>query len=56
MNSGLITNWRAEVIYHPLVMKRLREGFEGFNRQWLSREEIEDSVHWLNERPETPPT
>jgi hypothetical protein len=56
MHTGLITNWRAEVIYHPQVTKRLREGFDGFNRQWLSREEVEESAHWLNDRAERPPT
>jgi hypothetical protein len=49
MDTGLITNWRAEVIHHPQVTKGLREGFNGFNRQWSSREEVEAAVLRLND-------
>jgi hypothetical protein len=36
-----ITNWRAKVVYKPQGLHRFREGFEGFNRQWKSQEEVE---------------
>lgn len=37
----LITNLRAKVVYQPVVLERLRHGFEGFNVQWSSREQVE---------------
>jgi len=39
--SRLITNWRAKVVYKSVVLRRLREGFDGFNRQWASQKEVE---------------
>ena len=39
--SRLITNWRAKVVYKPAVLRRLREGYDGFNRQWTSQKEVE---------------
>jgi hypothetical protein len=41
MPSRLITSWRAKVVYKPAVLRRLREGFDGFAHQWRSREEVE---------------
>ena len=41
MSTDLITNWRAKVVYKEAVLHRLREGFEGFNRQWKSEKEVE---------------
>jgi len=41
MSRDLVENPRAKVVYDPLVVKRLRDGFQGFDRQWESREEIE---------------
>jgi len=41
MPRRLITNWRAKVLYKPAVLRRLRDGFNGFSRQWKSREEVE---------------
>src|SRR3954451_407125 len=34
MSTALITNWRVKVVYKAAVLRRLREGFDGFNRQW----------------------
>jgi hypothetical protein len=39
--SRLITNWRAKVVYKPPALRRLRDGFKGFKRQWSSRKEVE---------------
>jgi hypothetical protein len=47
MPAALITNWRAKVVYKGEVMRRLREGFEGRNRQWKSREEVESWAELL---------
>jgi hypothetical protein len=41
MPRRLITNWRAKVVYKPAVLRRLREGFNGLNRQWKSQKEVE---------------
>jgi hypothetical protein len=41
MSSDLITNWRAKVVYKPAVIRRLREGFNGFKRQWKSQKEVQ---------------
>jgi hypothetical protein len=41
MSTDLITNWRAKVVYKEAVLRRLREGFDGFNRQWKSQKEVE---------------
>lgn len=41
MPTALITNWRAKVVYKPAVVRRLRDGFNGFNHQWTSRKEVE---------------
>jgi hypothetical protein len=41
MPTDLITNWRAKVAYKPAVRRRLRAGFDGFSRQWTSRDEVE---------------
>lgn len=43
----LITNWRAKVIYKTTVLRRLREGYNGFNRQWKSQREVESWVEIL---------
>jgi len=48
----LITNWRAKVVYRPVVLRRLREGFNGFNRQWTSQKEVESQAEWLRRNGE----
>ncbi len=52
MSADLITNWRAKVVYKPAVMRRLREGFNGFNRQWESQKEVESYVEMMRRRGE----
>jgi hypothetical protein len=47
MPRRLITNWRAKVVYKPAVLRRLRDGFNGFNRQWKSQGEVESQAEWL---------
>jgi hypothetical protein len=39
-----ITNWRAKVIYKATIIKRLRQGYQGFTRQWTSQKEVEGWV------------
>ncbi len=51
MPADLITSWRAKVVYKSAVLQRLREGFEGFNRQWESREKVERWAEELRRRP-----
>src|SRR4051794_39465167 len=41
MPSALITNWRAKVVYQPAVLRRFREGFDGFSQQWGSQDDVE---------------
>ena len=41
ISTRYITNWRGKSVYAPVVLKRLREGFDGFHSQWKSREEVE---------------
>ena len=48
MHRSLITNWRAKVVYKPQVKERLREGFNGHNLQWESREQVEKWVKSLH--------
>ena len=50
MPTELITNWRAKVVYNPAVTRRLRQGFNGFDRQWKSREEVETCAASLRRR------
>ena len=50
LSTDLITNWRAKVVYKPAAMRRLREGFDGFNRQWKSQKEVESFAEWMRER------
>jgi hypothetical protein len=54
MPAALITNWRAKVVYQPAVLERLRQGFDGFNRQWQSQAEVESLVAHLRERDVKP--
>jgi hypothetical protein len=57
MPGALITNWRAKVVYKGEVTRRLRAGFEGRNRQWKSREEVESWAELLRRRdPDHTPT
>lgn len=44
MRSKHITNWRGKSVYSPVVLNRLRIGFDGFNAQWKSRQEVDDCV------------
>jgi hypothetical protein len=41
MPTKHITNWRAKPVYSPKVIRRLREGFDGFHSQWQSRKDVE---------------
>ena len=50
MQTRHITNWRAKSLYTPAVLKRLRDGFDGFNRQWQSRDEVDQWVAGLRRR------
>jgi hypothetical protein len=56
MPAALITNWRAKVVYQPAVLERLRQGFDGFNRQWQSQAEVESLAAHLRERDAKPST
>lgn len=53
MPRRLITNWRAKVAYKPAVLRRLREGFDGFDRQWKSQKEVESWAESLRRQGET---
>lgn len=53
-SSAIITNWRAKIVYKPAVLGRLREGFQGFNRQWQSQKEVESCAEWMRRRGEAP--
>jgi hypothetical protein len=50
LSANLVTNWRARVVYQPTALRRLRQGIDGFNRQWKSREEVETWVELLRSR------
>jgi hypothetical protein len=50
MSTELITHWRAKVVYKPAVLRRLREGWKGFNCQWKSRKEVESFAEWMRKR------
>jgi hypothetical protein len=50
MRTELITNWRAKVLYKPHVLARLREGFNGFKRQWESQAQVESTAKELRDR------
>jgi hypothetical protein len=50
MRAELIANWRAKVVYKPAVLRRLREGFDGFKRQWESKEQVESFAEELRHR------
>ena len=52
MSADLITNWRAKAVYEPAVLRRLREGFNGFNGQWKSQKEVECWAESLRHRGE----
>lgn len=52
MSADLITNWRAKVVYKPAAIRRLREGFKGFNRQWKSQKEVESYLAIMRRRGE----
>jgi hypothetical protein len=45
--ASKITNWRAKPVYHPEVLRRLKEGWDGFNAQWKSKKEIEKTIKYL---------
>ncbi len=45
-----ITNWRPKVIYNPTITKRLRQGYQGFKRQWISQEEVEGWVRHFQQK------
>jgi len=50
MQTEHITNWRGKSVYSPVVLKRLRDGFEGFNAQWKSHKQVDDSAAGLRRR------
>ena len=49
-----ITHWRAKVVYKPAVLRRLKKGFDEFDRQWESQDEVEAWVKILNARGQPP--
>lgn len=55
MSTSQIANWRAKIVYKPVVLERLQNGFQGprdgwrFKQQWKSREHVEDWVCQLNQ-------
>ncbi|HUE69673.1 MAG TPA: hypothetical protein VMP01_02195 [Pirellulaceae bacterium] len=50
MRTALIDKWRAKVVYSPTMRERLRQGIDGFARQWKSREEVVDYVERMVRR------
>ncbi|HEX5219150.1 MAG TPA: hypothetical protein VFZ59_06250 [Verrucomicrobiae bacterium] len=50
MSTKHVTNWRGKAVYSPVVLKRLREGFDGFNAQWKSRKEVDAWASGLRRR------
>ena len=50
MNTAHITNWRGKPVYSPVVLKRLRDGFDSFNTQWKSRKEVDAWASGLRQR------
>jgi hypothetical protein len=52
MSRELITNWRAKVVYKPAVLRRLRDGFNGFKGQWKSEQEVKRAAESLRQRTE----
>ena len=45
-----ITNWRAKPVYHPEVLRRLKEGWGAFHAQWKSKKEVEQVIKYLQKR------
>ena len=45
-----ITNWRAKPVYHPEVLRRLKEGWDAFHGQWKSKKEVEKAIKYLLKR------
>lgn len=45
--AALITNWRAKAVHKEAVLLRLKDGFDGFKRQWTSRKEVEEYAEFL---------
>jgi hypothetical protein len=50
MRTALIGKWRAKVVYSATVRERLRQGIDGFARQWKPREEVVDYVERMVRR------
>jgi len=50
MPTEYITNWRGKSVFKPAVLRRLRDGFEGFNGQWQSRQQVEEYAAGLRRR------
>ncbi|MDR2838833.1 MAG: hypothetical protein LBV49_09790 [Azonexus sp.] len=46
ISSSWVTNWRAQVVYSPVVLNLLHEEFP---RIWETREEVEAYVQSLNQ-------
>ena len=47
-----ISNWRAKQVYSPEVIRRLNEGWDGFNAQWKSKKEVEQMIKYLQKQAE----
>jgi hypothetical protein len=50
MDRKLITNWRAKMVYKPVVLGRLRKG----HSQWKSKEQVEWYVERLRDAEPAP--
>jgi hypothetical protein len=51
MSRELITNWRAKQVYKPAVLRRLRQGYDGFMTQWKSAKEVRLMAESLRRKP-----
>lgn len=50
VSSDWVTNWRAKVVYHPEVLRRIKmAASESWKRNWQSQEEVEMYVRAMAE-------
>ncbi len=46
--SGIVSNWRAQVVYSPSVLRSIHDWCSGEgHRNWQTREEVEEYAHRL---------
>lgn len=50
IRTEMTENWRADLVYSPTVLRLLAAGYRGFERQWSSREEVDEAVTAMNAR------